>query len=80
MFSVGPIELGMTVLVAVITLGCFVFRVPGTRWLVASAGCLSLATVLTPADIASTVLVAIACFTCFYCGTKQKVSNVAPAA
>jgi Sec-independent protein secretion pathway component TatC len=80
MFSVGTIELGLSVAVAVMALGCFLFRVRGTRWLVASAGCLALASVLTPADVASTVIVAIACFTCFYFGTKQKVSNMAPAA
>jgi Sec-independent protein secretion pathway component TatC len=80
MFSVGPIELGLTVAIAFMALGCFLKRVRGTRWLVASAGCLALASVLTPADIASTVIIAIACFGCFYCGTKQRMSNVAPAA
>lgn len=76
MFSVSPIELIVTIVVALMALGCFMIRARNTRWLVAFAGCLALASVLTPADIASTVIVAIACFTCFICGTKQKVSNV----
>ena len=79
MFSVSPIELALTVLVSLMALGCHVRQMSGARWLIASAGCLALASVLSPADPASTVAVATACFICFYWGTRQKTSGAATA-
>lgn len=80
MLSIGVIELALTTAIAFVALGCYVKRVRGTRWLVAATGCLALASVLTPADLASTLIIAIALFACFYCGTKQRLSSTAPAA
>jgi hypothetical protein len=71
MFSLGVLELLLTVAIA-IPAGVFFLRgIPGTRWLVAATACFAAASVLTPADIATTLLFGVAFLGCFYCGTKQ---------
>jgi Sec-independent protein secretion pathway component TatC len=80
MFAVGVIELAVTVAIAIVALGCYVKRLHGTRWVVALAGCFALASVLSPADLVSTLIVAVALMACFWCGTNQRMSNVAPTA
>ena len=72
MFSIGVLELVLTLVFAVVAFGLYFRGVSAARWLFALAGCFALASVLTPADIASTLLFAIAFFGSFYLGTKHK--------
>jgi hypothetical protein len=72
MFAIGVIELTVTLAVALAALGCHVLRLRGRRWVAAAAICLALASVLTPADLASTLIVAAACLACYFGGTRQR--------
>jgi hypothetical protein len=71
MFSLGVLELLLTVAIAMAAAVFCLRGIPGTRWLVAATACFAAASVLTPADVATTLLFGVAFLGCFYCGTKQ---------
>ena len=78
MFAIGVLELVVALGVALAAMGCYLMRLRGTRWVAAAAGCLALASVLTPADLASTLIIAAVCLACFYGGMRQRQSTCAP--
>jgi len=72
MFSIGVLEVLLTSAIA-ISAALFCWRgIPGARWLVAATACFAAASVLTPADIATTLLFGVAFVSSFYLGTKQR--------
>jgi Sec-independent protein secretion pathway component TatC len=78
MFSIGVFEILLTALLGAGALGLHFCGIAASRWLTAAMGCFALASLLTPADIASTLLFGIAFFVCFGFGARQGTRQASP--
>lgn len=71
MFGIGIIELALVALALVAMLVMLLFRSCGLRWPAATFFGLVLATLITPADPLSTLVVAALCMVFFAAGTSM---------
>lgn len=53
-------------------------QIAAGRWLIPLAGCFTLAALLTPADLATTLVVTLAMTGCFFWGTRQRIVRSSP--
>ncbi len=72
LFSVSATEVLLIVAFAISAWVLFLRRSRYTVWLTAAAICCALASVTTPADLASTILLSVVFFGCFFVGTKYR--------
>lgn len=80
MFSISALELVLVIVLAASALAAYLRRLAVTRWMVAAAVCFALASLLTPADIASTLLIGTVFLACFAVGTIQRSPRPSPSA
>lgn len=67
-FNVGIVEVGLVVGLAVATIGCLALKREVWKWLAAVAACVMAASLVTPADPLSTLLMTLLLFAFFWGG------------
>lgn len=76
-FSIGYLELATILVIAVMTISMFLGRFSCRRWSTAILGCVTLAAILSPADLFSMSFMAAAFIGVYFVGTRhQTCSNI----
>ena len=70
-FGIGSLELVAILMSAAVSVAMFVRRDTGRRWSIAVFGCVTLAAILTPADIFSMLVMASVLFGVYLVGTRH---------
>jgi Sec-independent protein secretion pathway component TatC len=70
-FGISYLELAAILVVAIVACAMYFARVPQYRWCFVALGCVTLAAVLTPADLLSTLLLAAAFAAVYFAGTRH---------
>ena len=74
-FSIGMLEVVLTVTMAIPAILLFGRHYSLAKWFAVATACSLIASMLTPADVASTLPFGVALFFCYFVGTKQRRSN-----
>ena len=79
LFSIGSLELLAIILIAVPTFVMYFRRDARCRWFFAVLVCMALASITTPADVASTAVMFPAFLSTFMMGARYRVHGFGPA-
>ncbi len=71
-FAIGFLELATILVLAVVSFALFLGRFSCRRWSFAILGCVTLAAILTPSDLFSMLLMAIAIIGAYLLGSRHQ--------
>ena len=78
LFQIGNLELATTLLVGVAAVMMTIRRSRYYRWILVIFGCMSLAAIVTPADLFSMLLMSVAFLAVYFAGTRRAMQTETP--
>ena len=78
-FSIGSLELLVLAVTAVFTLVLYLRGHAQVRWVFAGLVCITLASIMTPADVVSMAVLCVAFLATFVMGTRYRVHGLCDA-